>query len=60
MDGRFQVLRERCRHDGRFVSVSPGGDNPAIVASAQAANRLPEALCFVRNSRSLSQNGAHI
>jgi hypothetical protein len=36
------------------------GDNPAIIASAQAANRLPEALAFVRNHRTLAQWKAYL
>jgi hypothetical protein len=36
------------------------GDNPAIIASAQAENRLAECLPFVRRKRSLSEWRAYL
>jgi hypothetical protein len=36
------------------------GDNPAIIASPQAENRLAECLPFVRRKRSLSERRAYI
>jgi DNA-binding XRE family transcriptional regulator len=39
---------------------SRDGDNPAIIASARAENRLAECLPFVRRERSLSQWRAHL
>jgi hypothetical protein len=36
------------------------GDNAAIIASARAENRLPEALAFVRRGRSLAEWRAYL
>jgi hypothetical protein len=43
-----------------FTAELSLGDSAAIVASARAENRLPEALTFVRRKRSLSRWRAYL